>query len=340
MSDDDEKKPRDASRPPWKKRAFGTGGGFKKPGEGRGFAPRGDKPHWKKKEDGDRPRGFESRGDKPHWKKREGDDFKGRGEGRDFKRPSERTDDFIHQRDLVRVAGGNAVKALFAGAPERVERLFFLPEMKEEAEGYCRILAHSRKVFRETPADELERIAGSAMHGGIVAVARPKPVPPLDLDMARRWGKDTPLLPILHGVGNPQNLGAIARTAAFLGLPRLIISDHPAQAGLSDAAFRVAEGGFEHLEIYRATDLAKTLRRLGETFRVVGAAVGRGTTPDKIPHDKPIALVLGNEETGLDMATLAACDEAITIPGAGTVQSLNVSVAAGVLLYALRPPAK
>ena len=332
MGDDtDEKKPRDASRPPWKKRAFGTGGGFKKPGEGRSFEKRGDKPHWKKREDGDRPRSFESRGDKPHWKKREGGDFKP---------ASERADEFAHHRDLVRVAGSNAVKALFAGAPERVERLFFLPEMKEEAEGYCRILAHGRKVFRETPADELERIAGSAMHGGIVAVARPKPVPPLDLDMTRRWAKDTPLLPILHGVGNPHNLGAIARTAAFLGLPRLIISDHPAQAGLSDAAFRIAEGGFEHLEIYRATNLAQTLRKLGETFRVVGAAVGRGTTPDKIPRDRPIALVLGNEETGLDMATLAACDEAITIPGSGAIQSLNVSVAAGVLLYALRPPGK
>ena len=82
------------------------------------------------------------------------------------------------------------------------------------------------------------------------------------------------------------------------------------------------------------------MRRLGETFRGVGAAVGRGVAPERIPRDRPIALVLGNEETGLDMATLAACDEAITIPGAGPVQSLNVSVAAGVLLYALRPPAK
>ncbi|MEK7820128.1 MAG: RNA methyltransferase [Pseudomonadota bacterium] len=229
------------------------------------------------------------------------------------------------------------MKALFAGAPERVERLFFLPEMKDEVGGYCRILAHGRKIFRETPADELERIAGSAMHGGIVAVARPKPVPPLDLDETRRWAKDTPLLPILHGVGNPHNFGAIARTAAFLGLPRLVISDHPAQAGLSDAAFRIAEGGFECLELYRATDFAQTLRQLRETFRVVGAAVGRGTSPDRIPRDKPIALVLGNEETGLDATTLAACDEAVTIQGTGAIQSLNVSVAAGVLLYALRP---
>ncbi|MBM3566882.1 MAG: hypothetical protein FJX42_12310, partial [Alphaproteobacteria bacterium] len=250
---------RDGDKPHWKKRPPAKGRDFKrdegrdfKRDEGRDFKRGGDRPHWKKrapgegrefkrgegrdfkggggfKRDGDRPRRFGDKGGKPHWKKR-GD---------------ERAEESFHQRDLVRVAGLTAVKALFAASPERVERLFFAAEMKDAAQGYCRILAHSRKVFRETPAEELDRIAGSPMHGGIVAVARPKPINPFDPDAARRWVKDTPLLPILHGVGNPHNLGAIARTAAFLGLPRLVISDHPAQARLSDAAFRVAEGGFE-----------------------------------------------------------------------------------------------
>ncbi len=249
-------------------------------------------------------------------------------------------DDFVHQRDLVRVVGANAVKALFARAPERIERLFFVPEAKESAAGYCRVLAKSRRVFREVPPEEIVRIAGTPMHGGIVAVARPQPVRDFDPAEAGRFAEIAPLLPILHGVSNPHNLGAIARSAAFLGIKRLVLSDHPAQAGLSDAALRTAEGGFEAFDVYRATALPATLRRLKDHYRVIGAAPGIGLAPDRIPRDRPIALVLGNEETGLDSATLAACDEAVTIPGeSGAVQSLNVSVAAGILLYLLKPPA-
>jgi TrmH RNA methyltransferase len=258
-------------------------------------------------------------------------------------------DDIAHRRDLVRVAGANAVKALFARAPERIERLFFTPETKEAAAGYCRVLAKGRKIFREVPAEELARIAGTAMHGGIVAVAKPQPIGAFDAQAAARAAPRAPLLPILHGIANPHNLGAIARTAAFLGLPTLVLTDHPAQAGLSDAALRTAEGGFERLDVRRLTDLAATLGRLKGSHRVIGAAVPpmsgrsdesprsrgwRGLSPERVPRDRPIALLLGNEETGLDTATLALCDEAVTIPGAGGVQSLNVSVAAGILFYA------
>ncbi|MCC7017770.1 MAG: RNA methyltransferase [Rhodospirillales bacterium] len=212
--------------------------------------------------------------------------------------------------------------------------------MKEEAVGYCRVLAKARKVFREAAPEEIARVAGTPMHGGIVAVATPKPVRAFDPAEAARWAEASPLLPILHGVANPHNLGAIARTAAFFGIPRLVLTDHPAQSGLSDAALRVSEGGFEALEVYRAANLAETLRRLKADYRVLGAAVGRGLRPEKIPRDRPVALLFGNEEDGLDSATLAACDEAVTIPGAGTVQSLNVSVAAGILLHALKRPAE
>ena len=266
-------------------------------------------------------------------------DFSGKKWPRKEHRPIR--DARVHQRDLVRIAGRAAVKALFAHAPDRVERLFFSREMTEETAGYRRILAKARKVFREAVPEELARVAGTPMHGGIVAVATPKPIRAFDPGEAARFAAATPLLPILHGIANPHNLGAIARTAAFLGIPRLVLTDHPAQAGLSDAALRVAEGGFEILDVYRAANLADTLRRLKASYRVLGAAPGRGLTPERIPRDRPIALVFGNEEQGLDPATLVACDEAVTIAGAGGgMQSLNVSVAAGILLYALKSPAK
>ncbi|MEK7245162.1 MAG: RNA methyltransferase [Pseudomonadota bacterium] len=323
--------------------------------EGRKFAGRkfeGSKIEGSKIEGSERkdfrPRGGESRranhvaplagrGDKKWPRKEFGDKKWPRKERGGERRPVH--DERVHQRDLVRVAGRGAVKALFAHAPDRVERLFFSREMTEETAGYRRVMAKARKVFREAVPEELARIAGTVLHGGIVAVAKPKPVRDFDPAEAARWAAEAPLLPILHGVANPHNFGAIVRTMAFLGIPRLVLTDHPAQAGLSDAALRVAEGGFEALDVYRATSVAGTLRRLKENYRVLGAAVGRGLTLERVPRDRPIALVLGNEEAGLDAAILAACDEAVTIAGAGSMQSLNVSVAAGILLYMLKPPA-
>ena len=238
---------------------------------------------------------------------------------------------------LLRIAGLPAVSALFATAAERVERLFFDDRMKPLTGAFCMALARARKPYRVVPPDELERVAGTVRHGGIVAVAQPRPRPALDLAAAAHWASDGQPLLLLDGIGNPHNLGAIARSAAFFGLPRLVLSDHPEQAGPSDASYRVAEGGLEHVMLYRAPRFAQALKALQRHYRVVGTALGKGEPLAALRHgEKPIALVLGNEEEGLQRATLDACDAVITIPGAGTVQSLNVSASAAILIYALR----
>ncbi len=237
------------------------------------------------------------------------------------------------QIDLTRVAGLAAVSALFATSPERVERLFYLAERGGDVEAFCQELARRRKPFRRVAVDELARVAGTAMHGGVVALARPRPVLTFDAEAAEAWRKTAPLLVALDGVGNPHNLGAIVRTAAFFGLDRLIISDHPAQAGPSDAAHRVAEGGLEFVQIYRAAGLPAALKRLKPAYRIVGTALGSGRPVEQLRLDRPIVLVLGNEESGLEPASLAACDEVVTLPGSGWVQSLNVASTAAILIH-------
>src|SRR5262249_25436531 len=172
--------------------------------------------------------------------------------------------------------------------------------------------------------------------GGIVAVAQPRPVKPFDPDAARSWAKDGQLLIILDGVGNPHNLGAIMRTTAFFGAPRVVLSDHSQQAMPSDASYRVSEGGFEHVEVYRAAKFAEQLAKLRGAYRIIGAAPGgKASIPVRRKGEPPFALVLGNEEHGLPKATLAACDEIVAIEGAGQVESLNVSAAAAILIHAL-----
>ncbi len=243
---------------------------------------------------------------------------------------------FRHKTKLTRVAGLPAVSAVFSTAPERVERLFFDQRMKPHVGDFCRELASMHKPYRLVDDDELDRIAGSVLHGGIVVFAEPRPVPALDSAEAEAWARGGQPLLLLDGVGNPHNLGAIVRTAAFFGVPRIVLSDHPQQAGPSDASYRVAEGGLEYVELYRGVRFAEMLRHLRRGYRVVAAAAENGHPLAALrPSERPFALVLGNEEHGLPRATLKACDEIVTIPGSGFVQSLNVAASAAVLLHAL-----
>jgi len=239
-----------------------------------------------------------------------------------------------HARELLRVAGLPAVRALFARDATRVERLFFLPELAASAAPFAAALARARRPYRAVAAAELARIAGSAMHGGIVAVARPPALDLRDAGAVVAWARGAPMLLVLDGVANPQNLGAIARSAAFFGVTRLLLSADPAQALPSDAAYRIAEGGLDRIDLCRVADLPAALAALGRGFRVVGTALTPSAVPlATVPRDRPVALVLGNEERGLGPATMAACQIVARIPGSGLVQSLNVAATAAIVLH-------
>jgi TrmH RNA methyltransferase len=242
--------------------------------------------------------------------------------------------DRLHERALVRVCGLAAVGALFETDPGRVERLFFEPRLRAEAGGFCAALARTRKPYREVEAAELARVAGTMLHGGIAAIARARPLAAFDPAAAAGWARDGTPLVVLEGIGNPHNLGAVARTAAFFGIARMLLADRPDQALPSDASYRVAEGGLEHVTLYQAP-LPAALAELRRSYRILGTALGRGMPLAQRGDAKPPALILGNEATGLDPATLALCDEIVTIPGSGRVQSLNVAAAAAILIYGL-----
>ena len=232
--------------------------------------------------------------------------------------------------DPDRICGANAVAALFARRPDAVLRLFYLPERRFQAGPHCALLARTRRPYREVPPDELAKIAGTPHHGGIVAIAVPRVLEQIEEPLPD-WG---PLLPVLDSIGNPHNLGAIARSAAFFGARGMLLGGL-GQAGLSSAAYRVSEGGLEQLALYHADPLPGVLRALSpRMLTVVGVSRG-GIAPAEVPRDRPIALVLGNEETGPAPATIAACALRVTLPGSGQVESLNVSAAAAVLFYAL-----
>ncbi len=240
-----------------------------------------------------------------------------------------------HDDELVRICGQRAVLALFAARPDAIRRLFFTRAMAAAARPICELMGRERRPFRLVGEEELQRISGTLHHGGLVAAVAPRPVrAPGPADVARWAAARTPLL-ILDGVSNPHNFGAILRTAAFLGVREVVLSERPEQALPSEAAIRVAEGGLEHVTLWRPPALGAFLRALKPHYRVI-AASPRGTAIGAFAADKRTpALVLGNEEHGLSPAVARECETLVAIPGTGAVESLNVSVAAGILMHAL-----
>ncbi len=231
-----------------------------------------------------------------------------------------------------RICGLNAVSALFARRLDDVIRLYYGDALKAAAGPLCATLARRRLPYRLLPDDELERVAGTLHHGGIVAVATPRPIPELDPAKPPR----DKLMLALDGIGNPHNLGAIARSTAFFGVTSLLLHDTADQAFPSDAAYRVAEGGLDQLDLYRTLDLPGALRALEPHYRTVAATLDPEAVPlSALPRDRPVLLVLGNEEFGLLPEVVAACRRRVRIEGRGAIQSLNVAQAAAILLHDL-----
>jgi TrmH RNA methyltransferase len=243
------------------------------------------------------------------------------------------------RHDELRVCGLTAVRARFARDPASIQRLFFDYATGRQVGVISKVLAQTKKIYRCVESAELEKIAGTVHHGGIVAVVATKPLRPVTTADTQEWARRRESLVVLDRIGNAHNLGAIARTVAFFGLPRMVIPDDPAAARPNDAAFRVAEGGLEHVEVRLAPRLLTLVRDLvAAGYEVVGAATRGGradASPPRAGEARPIALILGNEEQGLAPDVIAACTRLVTIPGSGKVESLNVSVAAAVLMWEL-----
>jgi TrmH RNA methyltransferase len=264
------------------------------------------------------------------------------------------------RHDELKLCGLAAVRARWQRDPASIKRLYFDYATGRKIGVMCKALSTARKVYRCVEPAELEKIAATVHHGGIVAVVEePLLRTPTPHDVQAWAAQRAPLL-LIDRIGNAHNLGALARTAAFFGVPHLVLRSDPAAARPNDAAYRVAEGGFEALTVWSVRDLPAFLRELGAAgYDVIGAATRGAPMLGKNPksetrnpklgtrnqergarnpepetrNPKPVALVLGNEEQGLAPEVAEACSRLVTIPGSGQVESLNVSVAGAVLMW-------
>jgi 23S rRNA (guanosine2251-2'-O)-methyltransferase len=184
---------------------------------------------------------------------------------------------------------------------------------------------------RFEPKDQLDRLSHNAAHQGVVAVGSAHQYQSIDDVLARKG-----LLVLLDGVEDPHNLGAIIRTAHAAGAAAVVVPERRA-AGLSETVAKASAGALSYLPVVRAGNLNRTLDQLKESGYWIYGLDQRGEKLyDHVAYAEPTAIVLGGEGKGLHQQVARHCDELVRIPMAGEVSSLNVSVAAGVVLFEWR----
>lgn len=175
----------------------------------------------------------------------------------------------------------------------------------------------------------LDRLAASAAHQGVVALGAASKYADFDAAAA-----DAKLLVVLDGVEDPHNLGAIVRTAHAAGANAIIIPERRA-AGLTDTVAKAAAGALEHLPVARVTNVNRALEDLKRRGFWIYGVDERGTDDyNRVAWPAPTAIVLGAEGKGLHQQVRQHCDVLVRIPMSGKISSLNVSVAAGIVLFA------
>jgi 23S rRNA (guanosine2251-2'-O)-methyltransferase len=232
--------------------------------------------------------------------------------------------------------GVNPVRELLRAGGEGLAELW-LAEGSERARSGAELarLARDRGAkVREAPRAKLDRLAGTDRHQGVVAVVADYRYHDLEALLARAAGRGgPPLLVVLDGIEDPQNLGAIIRSAHALGADGVVIPKDRA-AGITPAAAKASAGAVEHCPVARVTNLAQALDRLKEAG--VWTVATDGDAPDdlgSVDLTVPTALVLGSEGSGVRPLVRRTCDRVARIPMRGKVGSLNASAAAAIALY-------
>jgi 23S rRNA (guanosine2251-2'-O)-methyltransferase len=187
-------------------------------------------------------------------------------------------------------------------------------------------------AVRFVPRSQLDRMAGNNGHQGVVAVTSAKQYSDVDDVLANKRGKYSLLL-VLDGIEDPHNLGAILRTADAAGADGVVIPERRA-AGVTATVTKVSAGASEHLPIAKVTNVGRTLKELkSKNLWIVGLDEHGTQSYESVDYKMDCALVLGAEGKGLHDLVRKRCDFLASIPRLGKVASLNVSVAAGVVLY-------
>ena len=229
----------------------------------------------------------------------------------------------------TRVYGENACQALFQSRPDAIVRAWFIQSVTPRFKEALRWMAANRKAYHVVDEAELAKASGTEHHGGVCFLIKKRNGTTVKQWVNQAGAQDCVLA--LEDISNPHNLGGMMRSCAHFGVKGVVVQD--AALLESGAAIRTAEGGAEHVQPITGDSIVDVLddfRQAGYT--VVTTSSERGKPLFKTELPEKIVLVLGQDVDGLPDAARDASDLCVKIDGTGNVESLNVSVAAGVLL--------
>lgn len=231
------------------------------------------------------------------------------------------------------IEGRNAVIEAFR-AGKAIDKLFILDGVQDGPIQTIKREAKKRDtMIKFVTKERLDQLSETGKHQGVVAYAAAYTYAEVeDILASARSKNEAPFLFLLDNIEDPHNLGAIIRTANLAGAHGVIIPRNRA-AGLTAAVARASAGALNYTPVARVTNLAQTMEALKKEGLWFVCADMDGTTMYQLDLTGPIGLVIGNEGDGVGRLVREKCDFAASIPMKGDIDSLNASVAAGVLAY-------
>ena len=233
---------------------------------------------------------------------------------------------------LERIYGLHAVRALLTRRPQAVARLYVQSGREDQRlKELLKLAAGAGVAVESRAAGALSDLSSGAPHQGVVAEVTPAVA--LDEDALIDSGEGPPLLLVLDGIQDPHNLGACLRTADAAGVD-FVIAPRDRATGLTPAVRKVAAGAAESVPFVQVTNLARALREIKDLgVWLVGTSDQAEASLYRADLKGPLGVVMGAEGQGLRRLTRDLCDVEVCLPMRGMVESLNVSVATGVVLY-------
>ncbi|MBO4913503.1 MAG: 23S rRNA (guanosine(2251)-2'-O)-methyltransferase RlmB [Butyrivibrio sp.] len=232
------------------------------------------------------------------------------------------------------IEGRNAVLEAFR-AGKTIDRLFVLDGCKD---GPVQTIMREAKKHKDTVVsfvkkERLDQLSETGKHQGVIAYAASYEYAEVEDILAKAAAKnEDPFVIILDGIEDPHNLGAIIRTANLAGAHGVIIPKHRA-VGLTATVAKASAGALNYTPVAKVTNIAKTIEELKDKGLWFACADMGGTEMYKLNLKGPIGIVIGNEGSGVSRLVKENCDMIASIPMKGDIDSLNASVAAGVLAF-------
>jgi 23S rRNA (guanosine2251-2'-O)-methyltransferase len=223
----------------------------------------------------------------------------------------------------------NSLIEALTSSPPRVNKVFIQKDSKKKKIAEIIQLAKIRHIpFHFVPREKLDRLDRS--HQGAVAFVSPKGLSSVEEILS---SAKVPLVVLLDGIEDPQNLGAIIRTAEAAGADGIILPERRS-AGITETVASVSAGALEYIKVARVKNLARTMEDLKRRgIWLVGAEGGQDEYWYEFDYCVPVGLVLGSEGKGLRPLTKRNCDKILSIPLPGRITSLNVAAAAAIFLF-------